>query len=85
MKIRLSDHSDWDSKDVALRDFLNAHRKGPWTMGIVTLTDGRTAVCRNPQMPTMVHPEATEIRVFSTDEPPGWCPLDMIQSLEITA
>ena len=59
MKIRLSDLTTWDTKDVALRDFLNDHRKGPWTMGIVTLTDGRAAVCRNPQMQTMVHPEAT--------------------------
>ena len=84
MKIELSEFTDWHSKDVALRDFLNDHRRGPWSMGVVTMTDGRKTVCRNPEVRTMVHPEATEIRVFATDEPYGWCPLDSVKSLEIT-
>jgi len=84
MKIELSEFTDWDSKDVALRDFLNQHRKDPPSTGVVTLTNDRTAMCRNPQLWTMVHPEATEIRVFGTDEPYGWCPLDLVKSLEIT-
>jgi hypothetical protein len=84
MKIELSKFSDWDSKDVAMRDFLNENRRGPWSRGVVTLMDGRMAACRNPQIATMVHPESTEIRVFATDEPYGWCPLDWVKSLEIT-
>jgi hypothetical protein len=83
MKIELSELTDWDSKDVALRDFLNKHRRGPWTEVVVTLADGRSMACRNPQLVTMVHPEATEIRVFATSDPSGWCPLDRIESLEI--
>lgn len=84
MKIELCEFTDWGSKDVALRDFLIENRRGPWASGVVTLMDGRKTACRNPQLRTMVHTEAAEIRVFATDEPHGWCPLDWVKSLEIT-
>jgi hypothetical protein len=82
-KINLNVLPDWDSKYVALRDFIYANRKGPWTTGVVTLTDGRSAVCRNPQLATPVHPDATEVAVFCTDTPAGHCPVDWVKSLEI--
>jgi hypothetical protein len=86
--LRVVELPDWESKRIAIRDYLNAQGVDAGSSAQVVLTDGRAVEGLYPRLATDVGPGATDPQLFVLDVPGApelaTIRLDGVDSIDLT-